>query len=111
MAYTKAGIRFSNDSYVTVDAENPSIIGGFAIDMKNYPSKMTAGETYQLPVTIPEGGKMTYISSASNSKISISDDGLFTCIGNTTGFCGITIKGETIDGVEIFSISKRIEVV
>lgn len=112
MAYTKAGIRFSRDSYVEVDASGGGgLVSGFTLEMQSIPKQMSAGDTYQINFTIPDNGKVEFKSSAPNSKITINESGLMTCIGNTTGFCGVNIKFEAEDGTVITDIHTRVEVV
>lgn len=112
MAYTKAGIRFSRDSYVEVDASGGGgLVSGFTLEMYGFPSTMTAGATYQIGYTIPDNGAVEFKSSASSSKIRINDTGLMECIGNTTGDCGINIKFTSEDGTVITDVHTKVKVV
>ena len=112
MPYTKAGIRFSRDSYVEVDATGGGgIVAGFTLEMKGFPAEMTAGDTYQIGFTKPDNGDVEFVSAASNSKIRISETGLMTCIGNTTGACGINIKFKAEDGTVITDVHTSVKVV
>lgn len=78
--------------------------GEWFFSLKEFPGAMTAGDTFQLEVNAPEGATITYTSSAPSSKIAIDENGLMTCIGSTTGTCGIDINGsKSIDGSTIAS--------
>ena len=111
MAYDKAGIRFSRDSYVFVDGSGGPVLGGFTLEMYNFPKQMTAGDTFQIGYTVPEGGIVEFKSSAPSSKIKISETGLIECIGATTGMCGINIIFKAEDGTSICDIHSKINVI
>ena len=112
MAYTKAGIRFSRDSYVEVDASGGGgLVSGFTLEMKTFPTQMTAGDSYQIGYNVPDNGTVEFVSSASSSKIKISETGLMECIGNSTGACGINIKFKAEDGTVITDVHTSVKVV
>ena len=75
--------------------------------------QMRAGETYQIFYSLIGNAKAKFESNASSSKIRVSDSGLLTCIGNTTGFCMITIKAVDPDDETIIlsSVKTKVEVI
>lgn len=114
MVDTKAGIRFSRDSYVSVDADAPAPVcntGSVSLDMRSFPKQMHSGDTYQINIEPSEGCIVGYESSAPASKISIDENGLMTCIGKTTGFCGIEIWCGDPDGFTILHLKTKVEVI
>ena len=131
----KAGLRYEKTKFVSldIDTENfentivTSVIdgesteyslgggsggatGSFTLEMFGFPTTMHAGETYQIGFTVSDGATMEFKSSASSSKISIDENGLMTCIGNTTGACGINIKAYNTDGGLIGDVHTKVTV-
>ena len=84
--------------------------GSFTLETAGFPVTMTKGETYQIQFTLSDGATMEFVSSAPSSKISIDENGLMTCIGNTTGFCGIDIKCYNSNGDIVGNVHARVTV-
>lgn len=108
-----AGIRFTNDNYIEVDSEGGgggTVFGGFGVDLRDFPKQMSAGQIFNIPYTLPDGGSVEFTSSASSSKIKISATGKMECIGSSTGFCGIHIIFKK-DDTTIIDIHEKVEVI
>ena len=131
----KAGVRFDPKNYIEIEADLEDVpqstiktivdgveteyslggggggaTGSSALDLRSFPHTMTAGNTYQINYTLSDGATIEFSSNASNSKISVDESGLMTCIGSTTGACVITITTKNSDGNVINETKMKISV-
>lgn len=93
-----------NGEKTEYDVTGGGASGEMFISVKEMPKTMSAGDTFQLEVEAPEDSTIAYVSSAPGTKIVVDENGLMSCIGSTTGTCGIDINGsKSIDGSTITS--------
>lgn len=100
----KAGIRFTKDVYVEIDADlenftNSTIktniddvetnydldsgTGTFSLDLRTFPQTMTIGDTYQIVYSVADGGKMRFAKTG--SYFNVSETGLITAVSAGAG--------------------------
>lgn len=124
-----AGIRFTKDVYVEIDADldnfNNSVIksnindvettydldstgtGTFELDLRTFPQTMVVGQTYQVPYTLADGCKMRF--SASGGYVTISETGLLTAV--KVGASRVRAYPDNSNDVNYGNIMLRVDVV